>query len=98
MSTHRKKPSPSNRVPRGSADRDVLRRSAVENIIVVLEELLPGGAVHGEEYVVRNPTRVDKRPGSFKVRVAGPKAGVWSDFAKTGDKGGVPGCVVAYCR
>jgi putative DNA primase/helicase len=72
-------------------------RSAIANIIPILEWLLPGGTVRGQDYVVRNPTRADKAAGSFKVCVAGPKVGVWSDFA-TNDKGGDPISLVAYIR
>ena len=50
-------------------------------------KLLPGGKVIGKEYVVRNPTRADKRAGSFEICISGPKAGVWSDFAASA-KGG----------
>jgi hypothetical protein len=51
------------------------------NPLAALEQLLPGGKVIGREYVVRNPMRADKRAGSFKIRVSGPKSGVWADFA-----------------
>ena len=45
---------------------------------------LPGGKREGAEWVVRNPTRDDKKLGSFKINV---NNGKWSDF-HTGDKGG----------
>jgi hypothetical protein len=44
---------------------------------------------------VRNPRRADKRAGSFKTVIRGPKTGVWSDFA-TGDKGGDLVSLAAY--
>jgi hypothetical protein len=47
--------------------------------------------------VVRNPTRADKRAGSFKICISGPKAGIWSDFA-TGAKGGDLVSLVAYLK
>jgi len=97
MSSHRKNSAPPNRARLSSVDRDSVKRSAIDNITRVLEELLPGGAVRGAEYVVRNPTRADKSPGSFSVRIAGPKAGVWSDFA-TRDRGGDPVSLVAYVK
>jgi hypothetical protein len=53
---------------------------------------LPGGKISGGEYVVRNPTRADRRPGSFKINL---RSGRWSDFA-TGDCGGDPISLVAY--
>jgi putative DNA primase/helicase len=51
---------------------------------LIIPQLLPGGYRSGNEWVARNPTRADGRPGSFKVNLA---TGVWSDFA-TGDRGG----------
>ena len=46
----------------------------------------------GGEYVARNPTRHDRRPGSFKVNL---RTGRWADFA-TGDRGGDPVSLAAY--
>jgi hypothetical protein len=45
---------------------------------------LPGGKVIGAEYVVRNPKRDDRRPGSFRINL---RTGRWADFA-TDDRGG----------
>ena len=45
---------------------------------------LPHGRRMGNEWVARNPTRNDHRPGSFKVNL---RSGRWADFA-TGDAGG----------
>lgn len=50
----------------------------------IVPRMLPGGRVEGEEWVVRNPTRNDGKPGSFKVNL---RTGVWSDFA-TNEAGG----------
>lgn len=50
----------------------------------IVPRVLPGGRVEGDEWVVRNPTRNDGKPGSFKVNL---KTGVWSDFA-TNEAGG----------
>jgi putative DNA primase/helicase len=49
----------------------------------VVPQLLPGGRCESGEWVARNPTRNDAKPGSFKVNL---RSGVWCDFA-TGDKG-----------
>ena len=57
---------------------------ALSNCESILSTWLPGGRVVGGEYVAANPTRQDKRAGSFKINVS---TGVWSDFA-TGDSGG----------
>lgn len=43
--------------------------------------LLPNGREERHEWVARNPTRADGSPGSFRIRLTGAKAGLWSDFA-----------------
>jgi DNA primase len=53
---------------------------------------LPGGKRVGREYIALNPTRADKRAGSFKVNL---QTGRWADFA-TGDKGGDAVSLAAY--
>jgi hypothetical protein len=53
---------------------------------------LPDGRRLGAEWVARNPTRDDHRPGSFKVNL---RSGRWADFA-TGDKGGDAISLAAY--
>jgi hypothetical protein len=58
----------------------------------LLGRWLPGGCLCGREYVVRNPRRADRHPGSFCINAA---TGRWSDFA-TGDKGGDPISLAAY--
>ena len=58
----------------------------------LLARWLPDGRVIGREYEARNPRRVDRHPGSFRVNL---RTGRWSDFA-TGDKGGDPVSLAAY--
>jgi hypothetical protein len=58
----------------------------------ILYRWLPGGRVEGAEYVARNPRRVDRNLGSFKISL---RSGKWSDFA-TGDSGGDPVSLAAY--
>jgi putative DNA primase/helicase len=58
--------------------------AALDALDIIVPKLLPGGYRKGHEWVARNPTRSDARPGSFSVNM---NSGVWSDFA-TGDKGG----------
>jgi hypothetical protein len=53
---------------------------------------LPDGRREGREWVARNPTRSDRRPGSFKVNL---HSGKWADFA-TGEKGGDVISLAAY--
>ena len=73
-------------------DFEVINDAARANLPALLRRWLPGGCVVGHEYVARNPTRADRRPGSFKVNV---RTGMWADFA-TGDKGGDPISLAAY--
>ena len=54
---------------------------AVDNL---LAEWLPSGRYDGHEFVALNPTRADKKLGSFRINT---RSGQWADFA-TGDKGG----------
>ena len=53
---------------------------------------MPGGKRIGREYVTLNPTRADRRAGSFKINL---QTGRWADFA-TGDKGGDAVSLAAY--
>ena len=69
--------------------------AALAALPAVLSRLLPGGKFDGREFVALNPCRNDTRPGSFKVRVSGARAGSWADFA-SGDRGGDPVSLVAY--
>jgi hypothetical protein len=64
----------------------VINRAAIPALPAILARLLPGGRIESGEYVALNPCRADRRLGSFKGRVSGQRAGIWSDFA-TGDKG-----------
>ena len=65
-----------------SVDFDRVNRAAIHRLTEILERWLPDGRVEGREYVARNPTRADRRPGSFKVNL---DTGRWADFA-TGDE------------
>ncbi|MDT9046461.1 hypothetical protein RSW36_25255, partial [Escherichia coli] len=53
------------------------------NADTVVPQWLPGGELRGAEYVVANPTRNDRNPGSFTINL---RKGVWKDYA-TGDGG-----------
>lgn len=65
---------------------------ALDHIDAILARWLPDGQLQSEEYVVRNPTRADKQPGSFSINV---RRGCWADFA-TGDRGGDLISLAAY--
>ena len=69
-----------------------INRAALANVDVILSRWLPGGRVKGAEYCARNPKRVDRRAGSFKVN---RDSGKWADFA-TGDRGGDLVSLAAY--
>ncbi len=76
----------------GSVDFARVNAAALPALPALLDRWLPEGRWQGREYVVRNPRRQDRRPGSFKINLA---TGRWSDFA-TGDKGGDPISLAAY--
>jgi hypothetical protein len=74
------------------ADFATINGDALANLHAILRRWLPDGRVIGREYVARNPTRMDRQPGSFKVNL---ETGRWADFAP-GDKGGDPVSLAAY--
>jgi hypothetical protein len=76
----------------GALDFDKINAAALASLPAVLNRLLPGAKTIGREVVALNPTRGDKRPGSFRINRYNCK---WADFA-TGDKGGDPVSLVAY--
>jgi hypothetical protein len=61
---------------------------------VLLRRWLPDGRQCGREYIARNPTRIDRHPGSFSINIM---TGAWADFA-TGDKGGDVVSLFGYLR
>jgi hypothetical protein len=56
----------------------------VGSIESLIRRWLPAGHRQGDEWVAVNPTRGDKKAGSFSISL---RSGVWSDFA-TGESGG----------
>ena len=69
-----------------------INRAALANVDRVLARWLPGGRMEGAEYVVRNPTRPDRKAGSFKINTG---TGRWGDFA-AGEGGGDLISLAAY--
>ena len=67
-----------------SVDFKFINDIAMQNIFSIFSRWLPNGKKEGNEYVALNPTRQDKRFGSFKVSCT---LGVWSDFAEAGAEG-----------
>ena len=76
----------------GYIDFCAVNQAAVAALPAIVARLIPGGKILGHEYVALNPTRNDRRPGSFKINI---RTGRWCDFA-TGDRGGDPVSLFAY--
>lgn len=77
-----------------SLDFATVNHAAMQALPVLLARWLPDGRRHGCEWVARNPTRNDRKPGSFSVNL---RTGKWGDFAAR-DKGGDPVSLYAYLR
>ena len=66
--------------------------AALSHADAFMRRWLPDGRREDTEWVARNPTRNDRRRGSFKVNT---RTGAWGDFA-TGDRGGDLIALAAY--
>jgi len=73
-------------------DIKAINQIALREFPAMLSKWLPDGQLKGREWIALNPTRADKRPGSFCINV---DTGKWSDFA-TGDRGGDVVSLAAY--
>lgn len=73
-------------------DFERVNRAARAHLPELLRRWLPDGRVRGHEYVALNPTRHDRRVGSFSVNL---ESGRWADFS-SGDRGGDPISLAAY--
>ena len=73
-------------------DFEAVNRAALASLPSLLMRWLPDGKRVGAEWIAKNPTRADRRPGSFKINL---RTGKWADFA-TGDKGGDVISLAAY--
>ena len=69
-----------------------IAEAALGRADTIVRRWLPDGRREGAEWVCRNPTRDDRRRGSFKVNV---RTGKWGDFA-TGDRGNDLVSLAAY--
>ena len=76
----------------GAIDFRGINAAALRNGREFVQGLLPGGKFSGNEYVVKNPRRDDRAPGSFKINI---RTGVWKDFA-SGEGGADLISLVAY--
>jgi hypothetical protein len=66
--------------------------AALSRVDAIVRRWLPDGRYEGTEWVSKNPTRADRRRGSFKVSCT---SGKWGDFA-TGECGGDLVSLAAY--
>jgi hypothetical protein len=73
-------------------DFDGINAAALRNGRLFVEGLIPGGKFRSLEYVVKNPCRDDRQPGSFSIN---HRSGRWKDFA-TDDGGADFISLVAY--
>ncbi|MEN3239025.1 hypothetical protein PUR29_36930 [Methylobacterium ajmalii] len=85
------------RAPRRPGERRTvaiarIAEHALGSAPAILARWLPDGRRQGAEWVARNPTRSDARPGSFKVNTV---TGRWADFS-TGERGGDLVSLAAY--
>jgi hypothetical protein len=78
----------------GAIDFEGINAAALRSTRSLLPELIPGGKFRSLEYVVKNPCRDDRQPGSFCINC---KSGRWKDFA-SGNGGADLISLVAYIR
>ncbi len=77
-----------------SIDFKYVASEALKGVDRILSYYLPGGKTKGNEYSPLNPTRNDKKLGSFVINT---ETGLWCDFS-TDDKGGDIVSLIAYIR
>jgi hypothetical protein len=65
-------------------DFEMIKTAALDRAEPLLLKWLPDGEIRGREFVARNPRRLDRNAGSFRINL---HTGRWADFA-TGDRGG----------
>ena len=73
-------------------DFDSINLAALAALPALLQRWWPDGHVQGREYVARNPTRHDRKAGSFRINT---QTGKWADFA-TDARGGDVVSLAAY--
>lgn len=69
-------------------DVRTIRAMLQDRLSELLGRLVPGGTTSGGMYVVKNPTRDDRKAGSFLIWMHGDAKGGFKDYAN-GDKGDV---------
>ena len=78
---------------KGAVDFEAINAAALAHLPELCARWLPDGRIKGHEWSARNPRRVDRRPGSFKVNLV---TGKWADFAVLDARGGDPVSLAAY--
>jgi hypothetical protein len=78
----------------GPIDFERINAAALRTGRSFVESLIPGGKFRSLEYVVKNPCRDDRRPGSLSINY---RSGLWKDFS-SGHGGADPISLVAYVR
>ena len=72
---------------------DAINEAALACLPALCARWLPDGKRVGREWEARNPRRVDRRPGSFRINL---ETGRWADFALPDARGGDPVALAAY--
>lgn len=80
-------------MPPGQIDFAQLAQAALSAAKRLVEQWLPDGHREGHEWKARNPTRNDRRIGSFSINLA---TGAWADFADDAARGGDLVSLYAY--
>lgn len=78
-----------------AVDFDAINAAALACLPAIVQRWLPDGRREGREWSARNPRRVDRRLGSFKVNL---KTSRWADFALPDVRGGDPVSLAAYLQ
>ena len=71
---------------------DFINQAVLPMLAHLVPSILPQGRQQAHYWVALNPTRVDRKLGSFKINI---HTGYWADYA-TGDKGGDVISLAAY--
>jgi hypothetical protein len=83
-----------NRIPIAEIKARAMDR--VEDI-VRHHDIAPGGSEAGGKYLPLNPTRGDKKPGSFVIHLSGAKRGGFVEYANADEEKGDIIHLVSYC-
>lgn len=73
-----------------------VKAHALDRVEQICDTLIPGGHRSGNCYMAKNPTRGDKRAGSFVVWLNGPARGAFKEFCAGEDEKGDVIDLVSY--